>query len=338
MAFGTGLHPTTRLCLEALEARADRGPLGRVLDVGCGSGILSIAAVKLGATRALGVDIDPIAIEATLANARHNRVGKRVRAREGSVPDRRRPVRHGPRQPHRGRARRASRRISRRELVPGGTLIALGHLHRPGAGGRGRRSRRAGLEITGRRHETDWVALEAVRPADAAEPADRADRHLQSAAMPPVLFPVLLVAHIALAIAAVRALAAAALRLPRAARLARPERVRAGSCGSCWRSSRGAPSGSASGSRSPASGSWRCSGSSVLQQPWLLVALAIYALNLGLAYFIQVPRLRSLIGLRSTAATRAGRTLARRQRYISYVMAGLVGTIGFLMSTKPALW
>ena len=86
MAFGTGLHPTTRLCLEALEARADRGPLGRVLDVGCGSGILSIAAVKLGATRALGVDIDPIAIEATLANARHNRVGQADPRPRGHVP------------------------------------------------------------------------------------------------------------------------------------------------------------------------------------------------------------------------------------------------------------
>ena len=63
----------------------------------------------------------------------------------------------------------------------------------------------------------------------------------------------------------------------------------------------------------------------------------IYALNLGLAYFIQVPRLRSLIGLRHGSDPRWP-ALARRQRYISYVMAGLVGTIGFLMSTKPALW
>jgi hypothetical protein len=78
-------------------------------------------------------------------------------------------------------------------------------------------------------------------------------------------------------------------------------------------------------------------GLSVLQQPWLLVALAIYAFNLGLAYFVQVPRLRSLIGLRSGGDPRWP-DLARRQRYVSYVMAGLVGTIGFLMSTKPALW
>jgi hypothetical protein len=75
----------------------------------------------------------------------------------------------------------------------------------------------------------------------------------------------------------------------------------------------------------------------VLEQPWLLVALVIYAVNLGLAYFIQVPRLRSLIGLRSGSDPRWP-DLARRQRYVSYVMAGLVGTIGFLMSTKPALW
>jgi uncharacterized membrane protein len=72
-------------------------------------------------------------------------------------------------------------------------------------------------------------------------------------------------------------------------------------------------------------------------QPWLLVALVIYGTNLGLAYFIQVPRLRRLIGLRSGSDPRWPE-LAKRQRYISYVMAGLVGTIGFLMSTKPALW
>lgn len=78
-------------------------------------------------------------------------------------------------------------------------------------------------------------------------------------------------------------------------------------------------------------------GFSILAQPWLLVALVIYGLNLGLAYFVQVPRLRQLLGLRSGSDPRWP-ALARRQRYISYVMAGLVGTIGFLMSTKPALW
>jgi hypothetical protein len=78
-------------------------------------------------------------------------------------------------------------------------------------------------------------------------------------------------------------------------------------------------------------------GLSNLARPWLLVALVIYALNLGVAYFIQVPRLQTLIGLTNGSDPRWP-ALARRQRYISYVMAGLVGTIGFLMSTKPALW
>ncbi|MEW5992211.1 MAG: 50S ribosomal protein L11 methyltransferase [Chloroflexota bacterium] len=88
MAFGTGLHPTTRLCLTALEGAAERGLLdrARVLDVGCGSGILSIAAARLGAARVLGLDIDPIAIEATRANARRNRLARRITAREGSLP------------------------------------------------------------------------------------------------------------------------------------------------------------------------------------------------------------------------------------------------------------
>jgi ribosomal protein L11 methyltransferase len=88
MAFGTGLHPTTRLCLAGLERAADRGDLAgaRALDVGCGSGILAIAAARLGAASVLGLDVDPIAIEATRANARRNRLTRRIRAREGSLP------------------------------------------------------------------------------------------------------------------------------------------------------------------------------------------------------------------------------------------------------------
>lgn len=163
MAFGTGLHPTTRLCLLALEERAARSPLGRALDVGCGSGILSIAAVLLGATRARGLDIDPIAIEATLANARHNRVGKRVRAREGTLPSGEGPfelvlanliagvlIEHAPNLPA--------------ELVPGGTLIASGIFIDREPDTRAALEA-AGLRLIGRWHESDWVALEAVRDA-----------------------------------------------------------------------------------------------------------------------------------------------------------------------------
>src|SRR5437867_4484401 len=88
MAFGTGLHPTTRLCLAALEPLAEDGRLvgARVLDVGCGSGILAIAALKLGAAAALGLDTDPIAVQATTANARRNGLARRLRAFEGSLP------------------------------------------------------------------------------------------------------------------------------------------------------------------------------------------------------------------------------------------------------------
>ena len=78
-------------------------------------------------------------------------------------------------------------------------------------------------------------------------------------------------------------------------------------------------------------------GPTLLQQPWLLLALLIYALNLGLAFFIQRPNLRRLIGVKAAADDTVWRERAKRQRYISYLMAGLVGVIGFLMSTKPSL-
>jgi len=162
MAFGTGLHPTTRLCLRALEELAERGPLGRVLDVGCGSGILSIAAVKLGGTRALGVDIDPIAIEATQANARHNRVGKRVRAREGSIPSGEGPFDAVLANLIAGVVIEIAPDLAG-ELVRGGTLVASGiFVDREPATRRALEA--AGFEITRRWDESDWVALEAVLP------------------------------------------------------------------------------------------------------------------------------------------------------------------------------
>jgi hypothetical protein len=77
-------------------------------------------------------------------------------------------------------------------------------------------------------------------------------------------------------------------------------------------------------------------GPTVLQQPWLLIALVIYAVNLALAYFIQRPNLRRLIGIRAAPDDHVWLDRARRQRYVSYVMAGLVGIIGFLMSAKPS--
>ncbi len=75
MAFGTGSHPTTRLCLEWLEREVTPGC--SVLDYGCGSGILAIAAARLGAASVAGVDIDPQAVSAARDNAERNRVQAR---------------------------------------------------------------------------------------------------------------------------------------------------------------------------------------------------------------------------------------------------------------------
>lgn len=179
MAFGTGLHPTTRLCLAEVEALADEGGLqaapgstdGRgatVLDVGCGSGILAIAALGLGAASAVACDVDPIAIEATTANARRNRVARRVQALQGSVPTGRGPfdvvlanlV--------------ASLLVAlapdlASEVRPGGTLVASGIFVDREAEVRAALGD-VGLVACGRRAEGDWVALRLRRPASSPVP------------------------------------------------------------------------------------------------------------------------------------------------------------------------
>jgi hypothetical protein len=73
-------------------------------------------------------------------------------------------------------------------------------------------------------------------------------------------------------------------------------------------------------------------------QTWLVAALAIYALDLAIAFFVQRPNLRRLIGIRAAWDDEVWRIRARRQRYVSYAMAALVATVGFLMSAKPELW
>ena len=83
MAFGTGTHPTTQICLELLEKYTPVG--GDVIDIGCGSGILSIAALKLGAVRVMAVDIDETAIEACRENARLNNIGEELIVTAGSL-------------------------------------------------------------------------------------------------------------------------------------------------------------------------------------------------------------------------------------------------------------
>ena len=88
MAFGTGTHPTTQLCLQALEMAAPpAGDNWEVIDLGCGTAILAIAALKLGARHALAVDIDPEAIRAAGENAQTNRVTANLELGVGSLDE-----------------------------------------------------------------------------------------------------------------------------------------------------------------------------------------------------------------------------------------------------------
>ncbi len=172
MAFGTGLHPTTRLCLAGIERWADDGLLAhgsagdgraRLLDVGCGSGILAVAAGLLGAGELVGLDTDPIAIEATLANARRNRVARRLRAWQGSLPSDAGPF-----------DLVAANLIASvliaiapalcDELRPGGRLLASGiFIDREGDVREAFAA--AGLAIVRRDIEGEWVALDVERRA-----------------------------------------------------------------------------------------------------------------------------------------------------------------------------
>jgi hypothetical protein len=142
--------------------------------------------------------------------------------------------------------------------------------------------------------------------------------------------PVILVAHIALAVA----LLAPSLLLPFAARSPHPGRI---SRALLWLQSNGTV---VIGAGLAITGVLLIAalGTQLLTQPWLLIALVLYSANLLLAFFVQRPGVARLLTMRDEsgdAAKKRLKTWAARQRYISYVMAGLVGAIGFLMMTKP---
>lgn len=161
MAFGTGLHPTTRLCLTGIEKWADSSLLSdaRVLDVGTGSGILAIAAALMGASYVLGVDIDPLAVETTKANAAANGMADFIEARTGGLPL------AEPAQFHLVVANLISGLLIdlAAELAatirPGGRLLA-GGIYRDREGEVQSAFESAGLRVVGRMSEEDWVALE----------------------------------------------------------------------------------------------------------------------------------------------------------------------------------
>jgi ribosomal protein L11 methyltransferase len=162
MAFGTGLHPTTRGCLELLQS-IEPMPDG-VLDVGCGSGILALAALRLGAGRAVGIDTDPLAVVASRENAARNGLADRFTAREGTLP-----AAAAERYPLVLANLVASVLVElaaqlAAHLAPGGILLAGGIIE-PRASEVEDAMRSTGLDVSGRRVGGEWVSLRLERPA-----------------------------------------------------------------------------------------------------------------------------------------------------------------------------
>jgi len=165
MAFGTGIHPTTQMCLAELEERLGAGV--RVLDLGTGSGILAIAAAKLGAAKVLALDTDPIAVEVARANVIANGVERIVEVQLGSL---------GALDLEPWAFDLMAVNILAEVIVALVKEGLLTHLERDGliiAGGIietrekevAAALQRAGLAITGRRRERDWVTLVGRRDA-----------------------------------------------------------------------------------------------------------------------------------------------------------------------------
>ncbi len=158
MAFGTGLHPTTQICLLALEEHIR--PAMRVLDLGTGSGILAIAAARLGAASVLALDNDPQAVAVAQQNVRHNGVADRVEVLPGSLDQ------------ASGRYELIVVNILAQviiemlaaglgtRLTEGGLLVLAGLLLEQ-EGEVIAALRRAGLTVRRRRQVEDWVGLEA---------------------------------------------------------------------------------------------------------------------------------------------------------------------------------
>ncbi len=164
MAFGTGTHPTTQLCLEALEDRMQPGL--RVLDLGTGSGILAIAAAKLGAASVLALDIDPVAVTISQENIEQNGVAEKITTQTGSLES----------------VVTSARRFDLIVVnILAKIIIAmcdehLGDVVRPGGvalfsgiideqtGDVEAALRKTGLEPIARRQQGDWVLVEARRP------------------------------------------------------------------------------------------------------------------------------------------------------------------------------
>lgn len=172
MAFGTGTHPTTQLCLEILEQLLEKKdqlitpelPNLEMIDVGCGSGILSIAGIKLGVKRALGIDVDPDAITAARENAALNKVSNHFELEVGSLVDvnaGKYTIQKAPLVVANILASVLVRLLGEGLgdlLTPGGKLVLSGILTEQEISVT-RAVHRSGLELVDRLQQNDWVAF-----------------------------------------------------------------------------------------------------------------------------------------------------------------------------------
>lgn len=162
MAFGTGTHPSTQLCLELVEDYVKAGK--PVIDIGCGSGILTIAALKLGASHALAVDIDAESVKETLKACVFNQVGEQVETGQGSVVEINRgdfSMKQAPLVLANILAPVLIRLFDdgmAESITPGGIIILAGILAEQGESVRAAAESK-GLTFVVERHSGDWVAL-----------------------------------------------------------------------------------------------------------------------------------------------------------------------------------
>jgi ribosomal protein L11 methyltransferase len=162
MAFGTGTHPSTQLCLELVEDHVQAGKT--VIDIGCGSGILTIAALKLGAKYALAVDIDAESVKETQKACVFNQVGDKVETGQGSVDEINRgdfSMKQAPLVLANILAPVLIRLFDAgmaETITPGGVIILAGILAEQGESVRAAAESK-GLIFVEERHSGDWVAL-----------------------------------------------------------------------------------------------------------------------------------------------------------------------------------
>ena len=167
LAFGTGRHPSTRLALLAIERRCGEDPPERMVDLGCGSGILGVAALLYGARRVVAFDLDPKAVEETTALAERNGVGGRMTARNTTLSP-------GALEKWWGRVDFIAANIfldALRELAPqihgalapGGRAVLAG-IGYEGAETLARIYEEAGFRVEGANRIEEWASIEVIKP------------------------------------------------------------------------------------------------------------------------------------------------------------------------------